>query len=148
MQIKMWIHFPENHVIYKREIFRPWGSQSNLAFKGDYLQKALATNLLETGCVTLKAPEQKIKDCLSQAKYSSAGQIISALQIAFSQMPYHNSDLLRGANTGWKSVRKHVPWLVRMNWLPEDIQRLWKVGYRGHNAYESTDITLTQGSAS
>lgn len=73
MQIKMWIHFLENHVIYKREIFRPWGSQSDLAFKGDYLQNALATILLETGCAALKAPEQKIKDCLSQVKYSRAG---------------------------------------------------------------------------
>lgn len=73
MQIKMWIHFPENHVIYKREIFTPWGSQSDLAFKGDYLQKAPATILLEAGCVTLKAPEQKIKDCLNQRKYSSSG---------------------------------------------------------------------------
>lgn len=73
MQIRMWIHFPENHLIYKQGIFRPWGSQSDLAFKGDYFQKALATNLPETGSVTLKPPEQKIKDCLSQAKYSTAG---------------------------------------------------------------------------
>lgn len=73
MQIKMWIHLPENHVIYKWEIFRPWGSQSDLTFKGDYLQKAPATILLETECRTLKAPEQKIKDWLSQAKCSSAG---------------------------------------------------------------------------
>lgn len=73
MKIKMWIYFPENYLIYRQGIFRPQGSQSDSAFKGDYLQKALATSLPETDCVTLKTPEQKIKDCLSEAQYSTAG---------------------------------------------------------------------------
>lgn len=61
MQIKMWIHFPENHVIYKWEIFRPWGSQSDLAFKADYLQKAPATILLETDVWLLKPQNKRSK---------------------------------------------------------------------------------------
>lgn len=73
MKIKTWICFPENYLIYRQGIFRPQGSQSDSDFKGNYLQKALATSLPETDCMALTTPEQKIKDCLSEAQYSTPG---------------------------------------------------------------------------